>query len=214
MKKENIRLLAAAVIYAVILIMNVIGLPRVTCDMGNHAFVLLCLIFCAQDWPKLHNKLLLLFMVFTFLADTLSGFTPTFAVGVVFFFASQITMSFMIWRNNGGRHMWAGRAVLTAAVLAIVWKLGLLNPFYAFGVVYFMWFVGNTIQAVAAKDWDNTRVRIAMALYIVGDICLIGNLLFPDAGSVVSTVLTYGTWVPYLPAVYLIATSGKSEVNP
>lgn len=214
MKKENIRLLAAAIVYAVIFIMNLTGMPKAACDMGNHVFVLLCLIFCIQDWTKLRNHLLLLFMVFTFAADTLSGFPATFAAGVVLFFASQITMSFMIWRNNGGRHMWAGRAALTAGMLAILWAAGLLNPFYAFGAVYFMWFIGNTIQAAAARDWDNTRVRVAMGLYILGDICLIGNLLFPEAGGLLTTILTYGTWIPYLPAVYLIATSMKSNVNP
>lgn len=214
MKKENIRLLAAAIVYAVIFVMNIAGLPKSACDMANHVFVLLCLVFCAQDWTKLRDHLLLLFMIFTFAADTLSGFTQTFAAGVVFFFASQITMSFMIWRNNGGRHMWIGRAALIAGMLAILGALGMLNPLYAFGAVYFMWFVGNTIQAAAAKDWDNTQVRIAMCLYIIGDICLIGNLLFPEAGGILSTVLTYGTWIPYLPAVYLIATSMKTRVNP
>ena len=153
-------------------------------------------------------------MIFTFAADTLSGFPPVFAVGVIFFFASQITISFMIWRNNGGRHMWAGRIALTAAVMAVLWKLGMLNPFFAFGVVYFTWFVCNTIQAAAARDWDNSRVRIAMCLYILGDICLIGNLLLPNAGGLISTIFTYDTWIPYLPAVYLIAYSGKSAVNP
>lgn len=213
-KSEKYRLLTAAAVYAVIFAMNIAGLPRVTCDMGNHFFVLLCLLFCILDWTKLRDNLLLLFMVFTFAADVLSGFTPTFAAGVVFFFASQITMSFMIWRNNGGRHMWAGRVLLIAAMLAILYAFGLLNPMYAFGAVYFMWFVGNAIQAAAAKDWDNTRVRAAMGLYILGDICLIGNLLFPNAGSIVSTIFTYGTWIPYLPAVYLIATSMKTKVNP
>lgn len=110
--------------------------------------------------------------------------------------------------------MWAGRAALTAAALAGVWAAGLLNPFYAFGVVYFMWFVGNAIQAFAAKDWDNIRVRIAMGLYILGDICLIGNLLVPKTSGLLTTVLTYGTWIPYLPAVFLIAASGRTAVDP
>ena len=214
MKNNTFRFLAAATVYVIILIMNLTGLPRVICDMGNHIFVLICLIFCAQDWTELHNHLLLLFLVFTLAGDTLTGFTPTFAAGVVFFFLSQITMSKMIWRNNGGRHMWAGRAALTAAALAGAGAAGLLNPFYSFGVVYFMWFVCNAIQAFAAKGWDNTRVRIAMGLYILGDICLIGNLLIPKTSGLLTMILTYGTWIPYLPAVYLIATSGRTSTDP
>ena len=207
---RKIELGIAACIYLVILVMNLAGLDRVVCDMGNHVFVFACLVFCFLDWRETHDNQLLAFMAFTFAADVASGFAPTFALGVVLFFASQIVMSFIIWRNNGGRHGWALRAALIAAGLVGIGAAGILSPLYAFGIVYFMWFVSNAIQALAARDWDNLAIRIGLAVYLVGDICLIANLLIPDAG-VLKTILTYGTWIPYLPAVLAIALSGEGS---
>jgi len=204
MRKKELAL--ALLIYLIIIFMNFAGLPKLVCDMGNHVFVGLCLVFCLLEWKQTRNHLLLLFMIFTFLADVTSGFSATFAIGVAFFFVSQILMSLMIWKNNGGRHGWVMRGLLILAGLAGIGLAGMLNPFYAFGVVYFMWFVANVIQAVTAHGWDNILIRTAMVLYLVGDICLISNLLVPK-GGLLTTILTYGTWVPYLPAVLMIALS-------
>lgn len=206
------RLCIVAVLYMIILAMNLIGLPRAVCDWGNHVFVFACLIFCVSDWGETKDNSLLAFMILTFAADVLSGFSAAFAWGVVFFFASQIVMSHIIWKNNGARRGWLLRVLLTAAGLTGITAAGLLSPFYAFGVVYFMWFAANTVQAVMAQEWTdyNVNVRAAMVLYLIGDICLIANLLVPEAGML-RTVLAYGTWMPYLPAVYMIAVSSRPD---
>ena len=102
---DNIKrlLIIPFVIYIVIFIMNVMGLPRGVCDAGNHVFVAVCFVFCAMAWKRTKDSLLLIFMALTLAADILSGFPKVFAVGVVFFFASQIVLSMIIWRQNGGR---------------------------------------------------------------------------------------------------------------
>ena len=200
-------LCTAAVVYLVTLGMNVAGLPRVVCDMGNHAFVLACLVFVAASWRQTRDTLLLAFMTLTFLADVTTGFPQTFALGVVLFFASQIVFSFILWRHNGERRAWPLRITLVIVGLVGIYAAGIFSPMYAFGIVYFMWFLGNAIQTLAAREWENSLVKIAMVLYILGDICLIANLLAGD-GEPLRTVLAYGTWVPYLPAVLMIALMG------
>ena len=210
MRKRSLGI--AVAIYLVTLAMNIAGLPRFTCDWGNHAFVFACLLFCLQEWRYTHDNLLLAFMGFTLVADIATGFSEAFALGGVLFFASQIVMSFIIWRNNGGRRGWTLRIALTAAGFAAIAAAGALTPMYAFGVIYFMWFLANAIQAVAARDWDNLPIRMGLVLYLIGDICLIANLFVPDSG-VLTTVLTYGTWMPYLPAVFMISLSGERDAD-
>lgn len=209
---DNIKrlLIIPFVIYIVIFIMNVMGLPRGVCDAGNHVFVAVCFVFCAMAWKQTKDSLLLIFMALTLAADILSGFPKVFAVGVVFFFASQIVLSMIIWRQNGGRHGWPIRVLLILAGLAGVWAMGLMSPLFGFGIVYLMWFLGNVIQVLAAGRLMPASFRLAMVLYFAADLCLIGNLLIPDSG-LITTILTFGTWMPYLPAVLIIALSGMAD---
>ena len=223
---DNIKrlLIIPFVIYIVIFIMNVMGLPRGVCDAGNHVFVAVCFVFCAMAWKQTKDSLLLIFMALTLAADVLSGFPKVFAVGVVFFFASQIVLSMIIWRQNGGRHGWPIRVLLILAGLAGVYAMGLMSPLFGFGIVYLMWFLGNVVQVLAAGSapWAGGFVpvaagrlmpasfRLAMVLYFAADLCLIGNLLIPGSG-LITTILTFGTWMPYLPAVLIIALSGMAD---
>ena len=208
MEHKKTWIMIASVIYIVIFIMNAMGLPRGVCDAGNHVFVAVSLGFCAVMWKETRDTLLLVFMILTLAADILSGFPAVFGAGVALFFASQIAMSLIIWRQNGGKHGWVIRALLIAAGLAGVYAMGLMNPFFGFGTVYLMWFLGNVIQALAAGEGLPAAFRVAMVIYFAADLCLIGNLLIPE-GGLISTLLTFGTWMPYLPAVLIIALSGR-----
>ena len=200
--------IVAAVIYAAILAMNLTGCPKLATDMGNHVFVLACLVFCAVEWRTRRDGLLLVFMGLTLVGDVLTGFDATFALAVAVLFASQIVLSLIIWRSDGGKHGLVLTGVLAAAGLGAIAGAGMLSPFYGFGVVYFMWFVANVVQAVAAGDALPLRFRVGAALYLLGDVCLIGNLLFAPAGAL-GVILTYGTWMVYLPGVLALALSPR-----
>ena len=203
--------LIAAAIYAVIFIMNVVGCSKLSTDMGNHVFVLACFIFCLLEWRTHRDNLLLIFMALTLVGDILTGFDATFAIAVVVLFASQIVLSFIIWRSNGGKHGIVLRVVLIAAGLIGIIVAGIFNALYAFGIVYFMWFVANAVQVLAAGDRFPVRFRVAVVLYVLGDVCLIGNLLLAPVG-VLAIILTYGTWMVYLPAVLALAFCPREQV--
>ena len=200
----------AVIIYAIILAMNLAGCSKLATDSANHVFVLASLIFCAVEWREHHDNALLSFMALTLVADVLSGFVATFAAGVVVFFASQIVLSLIIWRSNGKKHGVVLRAALIAAGLAAIIAAGVFSPLYAFGIVYFMWFVANVMQALAAGNALPLRFRVGLVLYVLGDVCLIGNLLFAPAG-LLGVILTYGTWMVYLPGVLALALSPKER---
>lgn len=199
--------ITAAVIYVIILIMNIAGLPKLATDMGNHVFVLACLIFCFIGWKRKRDDRLLVFMILTMAGDILTGFDQTFAVAVVILFVSQIVLTLIIMQRNGGKSGVVLRVVLIAACIIAIAGAGQMSAFYAFGSVYFMWFLANMIQALMAGDRLPLRMRIGIVLYFLGDVCLIGRLL-TGAEGVAGIIMLYGTWMVYLPGVYLIATSG------
>ena len=202
--------IVAAVIYAVIFVMNVMGLPKLSTDMGNHVFVLACFVFTVVEWRTHRDDALLVFMALTLAGDIMTGFDATFAIAVAVLFVSQIVLSIIIWRANGGKYGVVLRVLLVVCGLVAIAAAGIFSVFYAFGIVYFTWFVANAVQALMAGARLPLRFRVGTVLYVLGDVCLIGNILFAPAG-VLGVVLTYGTWMIYLPAVLALALSPTKD---
>ncbi len=174
----------------------------------KYASMLLCLFASLSGITKKDGRYVASALALTVCADLFLLVLDNFyAIGVAFFCPVQIIYALRLRRMREGKTLFALRALLFAAMLAIVCAVqpSALNILSAF---YFSQLVCNAIEAADAK---NRLFSVGLLLFVCCDICVgLCNITFPfPASDAVFPIIRILMWAFYLPSQVLIVLSSQ-----
>ena len=202
------------VIYAIILASNFID-PKVTWTSGIKILgILLCVVYVILE--KRNDKMLVLALVLTLLADLILFINNTSLVGVVVFCCVQFVHMIRMARMRL-------RAFVTYAIfLLVVFFFALqakIDPMYAIGTVYAITLIGNIILSI---KWQKATGEVAAKFAVIGFLLFIScDLCVAISYLSLTGILpflfympaNYFAWVFYYPSQVFISNSAETVIQ-
>lgn len=175
----------------------------------KYASIALCLFAAIRIARRGGDRTVALALALTLGADTfLLLLDRWYLLGVLLFFAVQLAYALRL-RPLFARSVLLPAALLSAALLALLCALGLLDALTAAAGVYIALFACNIRRSLAWRGRCARLFSAGLALYFLCDLCVgIHNApaLFPPA---LAAFADWGMWLFYLPGQVLIVLSAE-----
>ena len=181
----------------------------------KYAGIFLCFIYANKKYHS--DYLLLLALIFTFLADTILVWTPHVVPGVFVFSFAQFMH---LMRQTKLEPKALG---FYACVISLVCALGIafgLEPIYAIATMYGLLLICNLVTAAKNNHDNNRRFQTRCAFYgfiafICCDFCVAARFLILNGilPAFFLPILSYLVWFFYYPSQVLIANSSTTRAK-
>jgi hypothetical protein len=175
--------------------------------------IFLCVVYAYQKFPA--DYLLILALLFTFLADTILVWTDWAILGVYAFCFAQFFHIARFTRSQPKFLIFYFLGVFLVAAFAVLQGV---SPIYAVATIYGLSLLGNLCLSFSwyRSDKNNFRARCAFygfALFLLCDVSVATQYLARDEllPVVILPLVSYLVWMFYYPSQVLISNSSNLE---
>lgn len=206
-------LIAWSIIYAIIIIFGLIFPKSFVLSAIKITSIFLCFVYVATSFPN--DRLLILALFLTCLADTFLAFNNVSLVGLIIFVAAQVThlIRFDFERYREALILFS---VTAFSMITLVLIFQFTTPLY---VVCAFYGVTLTLNLIAAWRWHSDQPKnphalcalIGFLLFCACDIC-VGASYLSSVGLLSATLYlpaNYLVWCFYYPSQIFISNSAK-----
>ena len=202
-------------IYASFILLDIFFPGWFATNIIKYLGILTCVVYVCTKYPR--DKMLILALIFTFIADTILVWTSYPVVGVYIFCFAQLMHLLRLTKAKIG-YIFTGIAVISL-ILAIAVALG-LEPLFAIVAVYAILLTSNLITAIIRFRKNRSSFVARCTLYgfitfICCDICVALSCAAPYKilPVAVTSVASFLVWFFYYPSQVFLANSSTKSLR-